>query len=94
MRPQQEQQMTGLADDVNDGYKETANVNVRLGLGVDVDAKDVAQHGCSLVVYRSFSSSCFVVVIVDCDCGAHLYKRGPWRWLCAVVGQELGCGSS
>jgi hypothetical protein len=58
LRSQQEQQLSGLADDVTIiGSKDTAKAYVRLGLGVNVDAKKMAQHGhdgCSLVVYRSF----------------------------------------
>ena len=60
---------------------ESAKPNARLRFGVDADTKDMAQYGCSLVVYyRSFSSSssCFLAVVdCDCDCGGHLYKRGP-----------------
>jgi hypothetical protein len=74
------------------GSKDTAKAHVRLGLGLDVDAKKMAQHGhdgCSLVVYRSFSTSCFLVV-VDCEFGGHLppvQERALWgrSWTAEVA---------
>ena len=53
-------------------------------------AKEMAQHGYSLVVYRSLSSTCFLRAVVDRDCGC--LQRRARRLLCAAVGQELDFG--